>query len=321
MPTAADRAIAHVRELALAQRVPAAAVPVAEFERLRRTAVLTINFHPDRSARHGRTAAAAMADDGVYRNQFETGISAGGLDPVVAGARTRWERASFAGAYDDTPPADRPRYGGLDLVGRSTGACPRFGSCHLVLRRTVLDRATFSWGDSVTEPSVVGVWEVLEPVIEAAIADRSSDLHGPRRGADRLDSYVEAQLHGPVVLSEDVDVLVADPSFRGAQVGADLAALATRHQLDLQWHNGYRLDPDVLEPEFRTVASAILAVDLHARLARPGQRLDPELIGRAARDVVADPSKWAMYGEPVQVLQELKYLWHHLVAFGQVGED
>lgn len=319
MPPAAERAIAHVRELALAQRASAATVPAAECERLRRRAVATINFHPDRSAWDGRTSAAAMADDGVYRSQFETGISAGGLDPVVAGARIRWEQTMFAGAYDDAPPADRPRYGGLDLVGHPTGACPRFGSCHLVLRREVLDRATFSWGDSVTAPTVVGVWDVLEPVIAAAVAHRSSDLHGPRRGADRLDGYVEAQLHGPVVLLDDVAVLVADPSFRGVQVGADLAALATRHQLDLQWHNG-RLDPNVLDPEFRTATSPVIAVDLHTRLARPGQRLDPELIGRAARDVVANPSKWVMYGEQGQVLQELKYLWHHLVAFGRTED-
>ena len=51
---------------------------------------------------------------------------------------------------------DRPVYGGLNLAGYVDGASPRFGSCYLELRAAASARATFSHGDSVTEPSVVG---------------------------------------------------------------------------------------------------------------------------------------------------------------------
>ncbi|WP_309227316.1 DUF3626 domain-containing protein [Micromonospora thermarum] len=40
---------------------------------------LTLNFHPDRLLADGRAVATALLDEGVYRSQFETGISNGGL--------------------------------------------------------------------------------------------------------------------------------------------------------------------------------------------------------------------------------------------------
>lgn len=81
----------------------------------------------------------------------------------------RGEHTMFAGADDGAPEAERPRYGGLDLVGRPTGSCPRFGSCHLVARREVLDRTTtFSWGTA--PPSLP-----LSGVGRARTGDRSSD--------------------------------------------------------------------------------------------------------------------------------------------------
>lgn len=52
--------------------------------------------------------------DGVYRNQFETGTSNGGLTARPGGARWRWEQRIFGGAYDDAPAGERPRYGALN---------------------------------------------------------------------------------------------------------------------------------------------------------------------------------------------------------------
>ena len=60
----------------------------------------------------------------------------------------------FPGVYAGS--AGRPVYGGLNLAGYPDGASPRFGSCHLVLDAAVSARATFSHGDSFTEPVVVG---------------------------------------------------------------------------------------------------------------------------------------------------------------------
>lgn len=315
--TPSARALARVRDLAAAQRDDLAEpVPQRLLEAVRSRAQLTINFHPDRPAADGRTAARALADDGIYRTQFETGTSAGGLDSVVNGARSRWEHRMFAGAYDDASPAQRPRYAGLDLVGYGDGACPRFGSCHLRLRSHLLDRTTMTWGDSASEPLVVGVWGIMDAVLAAANAAGWPEASGRQQQDGRLDRYVEAQVHHQVAVASDVQTVVADPAFRGQPAGRDLERLALRHGVALEWHAGYVLEPDALDPDFRTEASPVLAQDLHDRLARPGQLLDAELLGRGVQAVLADPVAWSVYGDQARVLQELKYLWHHLVARG-----
>ena len=68
---------------------------------------VTLNFHPDR-LHAGVPLLAAMAADGVYRSQFETGTSNGGLTAHPGGDRWHWESRMFGQAYDAAPPADRP---------------------------------------------------------------------------------------------------------------------------------------------------------------------------------------------------------------------
>nr|WP_240944286.1 DUF3626 domain-containing protein [Micromonospora thermarum] len=62
----------------------------------------------------------------------------------------------FGGAYQaaGVRPADRPKYGGLNLLDHPDGACPRFGSCHLRLRPEALARSTFTFGDSHLDPAI-----------------------------------------------------------------------------------------------------------------------------------------------------------------------
>jgi len=63
---------------------------------------VTLHFHPDRLV-GGAPILRRMADDGVYRPQFETGTSNGGLTAFPGGDRWRWESRIFGGAYDDRP--------------------------------------------------------------------------------------------------------------------------------------------------------------------------------------------------------------------------
>ena len=63
---------------------------------------VTLNFHPDRMVA-GATVLERLALEGVYRSQFETGTSNGGLTAHAGGARWRWEQRLFGHAYDDAP--------------------------------------------------------------------------------------------------------------------------------------------------------------------------------------------------------------------------
>jgi hypothetical protein len=60
---------------------------------------VVIHFHPDRFGTKLIPVAEALLKEGVYRNQFETGLSTGGLAAFPGGARDTWERSLLGGAY------------------------------------------------------------------------------------------------------------------------------------------------------------------------------------------------------------------------------
>jgi hypothetical protein len=90
---------------------------------------------------------------------------------------------------------------------------------------------------------------------------------------DRLDVYVEAQVHGPVLLARDVEALVLDPCFRGTEVEAQARELIC----PVEWHDGFRLGIEELvrHPKYRGVEFVALGL----QLARDGY-LDARIIGQ-----------------------------------------
>ncbi|MGW0668261.1 DUF3626 domain-containing protein [Streptomyces sp. NPDC002746] len=251
---------------------------------LDRSIPLTLNFHPDRVA-GGRPILAALAQDGVYRSQFVTGTSNGGLTAHPGGDRWRWESRIFGGAYDSVPGEQRPVYGALNFRRQETGAAPRFGSAHFRLTAQVLERATFCYPDSAAEPSDFGVAGRMS-LIERAESD----------SRDALDDYIEAQVHGPVLLDRHPEALVLDPSFRGTAVEEAARRLPCR----TEWHGGFRLT--VAELRRHADYRGQEFVDLGVEISRGGL-LDPRIIGEAART-----GRYAA--------QSLKKVWHCLARFG-----
>lgn len=304
---------------------------------------VTLNFHPDRLLSDGRTVAAAMTDDGRYLSQFVTGVSSGSRTAWPGGDRDRWEERLFGGVYqaDGVRADERPTYGALDLIGHADGASPRFGSCHLRLRPEALERCSFCFRDSHLGPSDLGTIDTFEPLLAALIEEVTATgaalgragldapsllalLRAPPAavgspGAARgraLDDYIEAQFHGPLVLSEQVEWLVADPSFRGTEIEAQLSALCSRHGVGLAWHPGYELPVEQVPDDFRGPAMRPLAHRLLREFSPPRGLLDAALIGRAAASLERDPARWLDRGPVDETRQHLKQLWHVLVRFG-----
>ncbi|MGW2084771.1 DUF3626 domain-containing protein [Streptomyces sp. NPDC001880] len=245
---------------------------------------LTLNFHPDREAA-GRPVLAALAQDGVYHSQFVTGTSNGGLTAYPGGDRWRWESRIFDGSYDRVPGEQRPVYGALNFRDSAVGAAPRFGSAFFRLTADTLPRATFCYPDSAAEPVDFGVASGMH-LIELAEAD----------DRDALDDYIEAQIHGPVVLDRHVEALVLDPCYRSTPVEEAARRLPCR----TEWHAGFRLTVEQLRrhPGYRGAEF----VELGAEIAEDGL-IDPRIIGDAARSGRHE-------------LQSLKKVWHCLARFG-----
>jgi hypothetical protein len=269
--SAAERAVSHVSALSSGPPLDPA---------LR----ITLNFHPDRAA-GDRTILTVLAQDGMWRSQFVTGTSNGSLTAHRSGARWLWESRIFAGAYDDAPADERAVYGALDFLNSPFGAAPRFGSSYLRLSAGVLGRATFCYPDSSEDPEAYGTAARMG-LIELALAGTGDPVY----------NYIEAHVHGSLVLNRDVEVLVLDPCYRGTEI----EAAATRLPFPVRWHNGFRLTVDELRrhPDYRGQEF----VDLGAEIAEDGI-LDPRIIGDAVRTGRYDP-------------QAVKQVWHCVACFG-----
>lgn len=320
---------------------------------VRHHARVIVHFHPDRLDVKQRPVAAALLDEGMYRNQFDTGISTGGLLPYPGSARDTWEHALFGGAYhvEGTSLTERPKYGALELVRFSDGPIPRFGSCYLVLRPGVANRTSFTFAGSEDPraPERLGTIEVLDAVMAALFAEieagavatppwppfraptlgvrnltiaslleRVKQLADPRPDpgdliAGRvLDTQIEAQVHGPIDLHEDVELLVADPAFKGNATGDLLRQVASRCRIPVGWHQGFRLHVADVPPDFRGPEMPRLA----RRIAGDDGVIDAAVIGAAEASLHRQPESWRDCGSHTEVLQHLKQLWHVLVHYG-----
>ncbi|HEY2795796.1 MAG TPA: DUF3626 domain-containing protein [Micromonosporaceae bacterium] len=300
---------------------------------------VTLNFHPDRVLADGRTVAEALAADERYRSQFETQISNGGLSAYPGGDRDVWEHHLFGAAYHDgtAEPADRPKYGALNLFNHPDGGAPRFGSCHLRLRPAVNAWSTFTFGDSHLGPADVGTIDAFLPVLAALFEDvrttgtalgvpvddlqqRLCALVSAPVGADEsmapsrsLDHYIEAQVHGPVLLAEHAEAFVLDPSFRDTRSAQFVQAAAARAGIGVEWNCGFEMSVEQVPNDFRGAEMPAFARAVADRV-EGGGRLDAAIVGRAAVSVAHDPSAWDGWDEPLQLV---KYLWHILVAYGE----
>jgi hypothetical protein len=309
--------------------------------RIRSHARVALHFHPDRPDAADRSVAAALLDAGVYKSQFETQLSSGHLSAFAGGARDGWERTLFGAAYhvEGVTAAQRPKYGALDLMLHPDGPAPRFGSAYFVLRPAVSQRCSFTYLGSQDRPDDLGTVDELDWILaqllfesftrdfalgerglrpRALIRHLGERLEAPfddrfvRAPARNLDHFIEAQVHGDVRLDEDVERLVADPSFAGTEVGGLLERMCDRFGIALRWHGGFVLAPSEVPSDFRGATMPSLA----ARVAVDG-RVDAHAIGRAAVQLKRDPGAWADRGSYAEVLQELKLLWHVLVRFGR----
>jgi hypothetical protein len=115
-------------------------------------------------------------------------------------------------------------------------------------------------------------------------------------GRDALDDYIEAHVHGPLLLARDIEALVLDPCFRDTEV----EELARRLPGPVEWHPGFCLPVEVLRrhPDYR----GPVYVALGEELARDGE-LTPAVVGHAARTGRHD-------------VHDLKKVWHYIARFG-----
>ncbi|MCE5172839.1 DUF3626 domain-containing protein [Paenibacillus profundus] len=302
---------------------------------------VALHFHPDRPDPTMKSVAEALLEQGIYKSQFETLLSNGSVSAYSGGERDLWEKRMFEGAYqlEGTTNSERPKYGALNFMLHPDGPAPRFGSCYFLLYPEVSHRCTYTYLDSHQDPIEKGTYEEFDDILAALMKDAFTRDFAigeknltPRKLIDHmlvnlerpfsdrsskepnrnLNHYIEAQIHGDISLKEDVEVLVADPSFKGTHAGRIMEKLCLQYSIDLYWHMGFALLADEVPADFRGPSMPSLA----QRIAR-NNMIDVSMIGAAAMDLKRDPVCWSDRGTYKEVLQELKLLWHVLVRYGE----
>ncbi len=311
-------------------------------QHLRNKPHIDIHFHPERLTVNGRSVIEGLYADGIFRTQYDTGISSGSPTAFAGGERDLWEKHLFGGAYH-VPEASctaRPKYGALEIACHPDGASPRFGSCYFVLRPELGTRSTFTYGGSQEEDALdkTGTLANIETVMAAIISGLEKEkgafgigdltvpdflellmvqndnlfCDAPIRPLGRaLDSFVEVQIHGTIDLGQDVERLVADPSFRNGPIEESLKAIREKYAIPLNWHPGFVISAEQVPEEFRGYPVKPLA----KRIA-VGGGLDAAKIGEAANSVQLDPESWQDWGSSDYILTQFRRLWHILVLNG-----
>lgn len=310
-------------------------------DKLRSHARVAMHFHPDRPVVDMKSVAQSLLEQGIYKSQFETFISNGSVSAYVGGARDLWEEKLFGGAYqiEGVTNFERPKYGALHLLLHPDGPSPRFGSCYFLLKPNASHRCTFTYGGSQDAPKEKGTYEELDDILSALFTDAffrdyaigEKDLT-PKKLIDQLlynlerpledpsklaphrnlNHFIETQVHGDIVLEDDVEILVADPSFKGTEIGNHLEQICIKYSIKLFWHMGFAMRAEEVPSDFRGPTMPSLA----KRIARNGN-IDASLIGNAVNDLKLNPDLWSDRGNYEEVLQELKYMWHVLVRYGK----
>ncbi|MGO4542150.1 DUF3626 domain-containing protein [Paenibacillus sp. 2TAB19] len=351
-------AIQYIKQYASSRREAAQAsireilqlsnIPLGIFEdavaKLRSHARVALHFHPDRPLADMKSVAQALHEQGIYKSQFETQISNGSVSAFPGGARDIWEMGLFGGVYqlEGVSNMERPKYGALDLMLHSDGPSPRFGSCYFLLYPQVSYRSSYTYGGSQDDPAEKGTYEEFDDIIAAVLKDAffreyalGEQNLSPRKVIDRLltcqelpitnrlkqmpsrnlNHFIEAQVHGDISLETDVEILIVDPSFQGTDVGRTLEKLCSKYSIELHWHKGFSIEADDVPSDFRGPTMPSLA----KRIAKKN-RIDTRIVGAAVNDLKRNPELWSDRGTYEEVLQELKFMWHVLVRFGNPVE-
>jgi len=250
-------------------------------ERVQRNPV-TINFHPDRFSNNGKTIIENLIEQGKYHGQFRTGTTNGGRSAYTGGDRFMWEQRIFFDAYPQDA-IDRPKYGALNIFRYIDGASARFGSCFFELKQKVIDRCTFAYGDSASNPAALctsdtfygilaGMFDeflskgrILNQVLDPAVTSKgevAAMLLNPRNTMDfgrNLDYCIETHIHGDILLAEDVERFYVDSSFQNSFIREQAEILCAKYGITLCWIPKRQVDISAIDSLFRGPMIPVLA--------------------------------------------------------------
>ncbi|MFA5479963.1 MAG: DUF3626 domain-containing protein [Candidatus Muiribacteriota bacterium] len=297
---------------------------------------ITINFHPDRISNNGKTILENLLEQGNYYGQFKTGTTNGGKTAFNGGDRFLWEQRIFFDAYPNNS-LDRPVYGALNILKYIDGASVRFGSCHFTLKKEIVERCTFCYGDSSTNPKVSCTYDtficvladllddvknngkILNQVVlseQQALAILLNNSKKLKALGRNLDFCIETHIHGDVNLMSDIDSFFIDESYRETIIGKNAEELCQKYEIKLEWIPVRQISVEEIEELFRGPMIPLIAKKIDTMFGNNNGILNAAILGEASRNSHNYPEKWMDIGNEEEVFQYIKQLWHTIGFFG-----
>jgi hypothetical protein len=219
---------------------------------IRDEAPLTINFFPAELSVLGARNIDAFSMDSHYRNAFELCERAQSARDAKD-VRDEWERRLFEGGYHahELIPDERPKYASLNADQDPRGGSRFWGDCFFILSKSIRDRVSLTPDDSsVCDADSVGTFENCQHVLVRANEARlAAILETSRSGkptpVNVVNAYVEAQIHGPIELSRDIEALVVNQRYAGTDIEAKLRKFAEANGIEMRWTNGKKVMSDL----------------------------------------------------------------------------
>lgn len=178
-----------------------------------------------------------IANDTHYRNQFETNVSSGTLSRAQ---RTAWEHRLFGNqnGYSSATDFERPKYGNLPANIYNVSkthyvndiACG-YGNMYFVLKEEVRKRTTFTYGDSASK-NYTSVSNFNYPTI--TLVNSPSTFNNIKSRGHGGSSYFELQIHGPVRLDTDIEMLRYPSSYGYETEYADAFELLKKKGIEIK---------------------------------------------------------------------------------------
>ncbi|NJD02330.1 MAG: DUF3626 domain-containing protein [Ruminiclostridium sp.] len=200
-----------------------------------------------------------------------------------------------------------------------------------------VNRCTFAFGDSYTNPDVLGTADHFYGIVKALLQSVQDD--GKLLGKDGfsikqttdyilsmqrddinmlgrdLDNYIETHIHGKVSLHDDVDSLYLDESFAGTGTEKSAVKLSERYEVKLRFIPKRQFPICKIDDEWKGPLARPLAERIKDKFGGI-ELLDAALIGFASQDSVSNKNDWLDLGTEYDLFQNFKYLWHYVAHFG-----
>lgn len=158
-----------------------------------------------------------MISDTHYRNLFEVLKSSGNPSCPSCPSRVTWEDNLFRKIYHDAEPSERVKYGCLRLLNsvKIGGSALGYGPSYMILKDENKYRTSIVNGDSAAMQQHLITFDncahLLLYIDEKILHELIKVAKNKGSSSDVMFTFIEAQIHGDLIFSRDIDKLMIDP--------------------------------------------------------------------------------------------------------------